>query len=304
MYPHRRVVGALVLTISASRSEQIYHTDVFSLSGYRSVFVATRRRSSQATGPLVVAIRQLIANELYQYMNVIVKIKLSYFVDTRLDQLTNMEREMESISNATILTLAVTICLAALNFFFGIHGRLKKFTNERISVYKEILSLEDSNEELSDAKKIAKKKLKEQVFYELTKIKCTLHATLMLEIMKNNPYLDTKKEASVRTIIDCLDKKVVNLSPSITKTTLSLNRARFRSKQNRGIFFVVFYIILAIIFSQASFSLSENKEHIPLAVVTGCISIFMLIRYTFNLIYYPVLGSFKHYKKLISILKV
>ncbi len=37
MYPHRRVVGALVLTISASRGGQMYHTDVFSLSGYRSV---------------------------------------------------------------------------------------------------------------------------------------------------------------------------------------------------------------------------------------------------------------------------
>ncbi len=59
MYPHRRVVGALVLTISASRSEQMYHTYVFSLSGCRSVFVATRRRSSQATGPLVAALWRL-----------------------------------------------------------------------------------------------------------------------------------------------------------------------------------------------------------------------------------------------------
>ena len=282
----------------------MYHTDVFSLSGYRSVLAATRRRPSQAAGPLVVAIRQLTTNEPYQYMNVIVKTKLSYFIHTGLNQLINKETKMESISNATILTLAVTISLAAVNFFFGIHGRLKKFTNERISVYKEILSLEDSNEELSDAKKIVKQKSKEQVFYELTKIKCTQLATLMLEIMRNNPYLDVKKEASVRTVIDCLDKEVVNLSPSITKTTLSLNRARFRSKQNRGVVRVVIYIILAIIFSQASFSLAENKEHIPLAVVTGCISIFMLIRYTLNLISYPVLGSFSHYKNLISKLKV
>ena len=61
--PHRRVVGALVLTISASRSEQMYHTDVFSLSGYRSVFVATRRRSSQATGPLVAVIDDIHQNK-------------------------------------------------------------------------------------------------------------------------------------------------------------------------------------------------------------------------------------------------
>jgi len=37
MYPHRRVVGALFLTISASRGGQMYHTDVFSLSGCGSV---------------------------------------------------------------------------------------------------------------------------------------------------------------------------------------------------------------------------------------------------------------------------
>ncbi|ORM63869.1 hypothetical protein PRCB_18015 [Pantoea rodasii] len=211
---------------------------------------------------------------------------------------------MEGISNATILTLAVTISLAAVNFFFGIHGRLKRFTNERISVYKEILSLEDSNEKLSDAKKVAKEKLKEQVFYELTKIKSIPLATLMLEIIKNNPYLDTKKETSIRTVIDYLDKEVVNLSPSITKITLSLNRARFCKKQMRGVVHVIFYIVLAIIFSQASFSLVETKEHIPLAVVTGCISIFMLIRYTLNLIAHPVLGSFNHYKKLISRLNI
>lgn len=37
MYPHRRVVGALFVTISASRGGQMYHTDVFSLSGCGSV---------------------------------------------------------------------------------------------------------------------------------------------------------------------------------------------------------------------------------------------------------------------------
>lgn len=34
---HRRVVGAFLSTISASKGEQMYHTDVFSLSGCRSV---------------------------------------------------------------------------------------------------------------------------------------------------------------------------------------------------------------------------------------------------------------------------
>jgi len=37
MYPHRRVVGALFVTISASRGGQMYHTDVLSLSGCGSV---------------------------------------------------------------------------------------------------------------------------------------------------------------------------------------------------------------------------------------------------------------------------
>jgi len=37
MNPHRRVVGAFLSTISASKGEQMYHTDVFSLSGCRSV---------------------------------------------------------------------------------------------------------------------------------------------------------------------------------------------------------------------------------------------------------------------------
>lgn len=52
---------------------------------------------------------------------------------------------MNNISNATLLTLTVTIFIAAVNFFFGIHGRLKKFSNERTSVDKEISSLEDSD---------------------------------------------------------------------------------------------------------------------------------------------------------------
>lgn len=52
-----------LLTISASRSEQMYHTDLFSLSGCRSVFSATRRRSSQALGPLVAVIRRLVTVE-------------------------------------------------------------------------------------------------------------------------------------------------------------------------------------------------------------------------------------------------
>lgn len=236
-------------------------------------------------------------------MNVIVKSKLSCFPGTRLNHQFNRETDVDSISNATILTLTVTIFLAAVNFFFGIHGRLKKFTNERISVYKEISSLEDNNEELSDAKKVAKQKLKEQVFLELTKIKDMSFASLMLEILKNNPALEIKKETSVRTVIDCLDKEVTHLNPSVVKTTLTLSHARFRKKQNKGILRVIFYIILPIIFSQASFSLVETKEHIPLALVTGCISIFMLIRYTLILISYPVLGNFNHYRKIIASLE-
>jgi len=164
-------------------------------------------------------------------MNVIVKTKLSCLIDTGLNQLIIRETKMESISNATILTLAVTITLAAVNFFFDIHGRLKKFTNERISVYKEISSLEDANDDLSDAKKVAEQKLKQDVLFELTKIKSIPLSTLMLEIMKKNPNLDTKKETSVRTVIDCLDKEVIQLSPSFNKITLSLNRAKFQKNE-------------------------------------------------------------------------
>lgn len=210
---------------------------------------------------------------------------------------------MENISNATFLTLTVTVFLAAVNFFFGIHGRLKKFTNERISVFKEISSLEDSDEELADAKKVAKQKLKGQVLYELTKIKNASHASLMLEILKNNHELQTKKETSIRTIIDCLDKEITTLSPSVTKTELSLNNKRFRIKRRKGMVRIAFYVILAIIFSQTAFYLAETKEHIPLALVAGSISIFMLIRYTLTLISYPALGSFNHYKKMIDNLR-
>lgn len=101
---------------------------------------------------------------------------------------------MDNISNATILTLTVTIFLAALNFFIGIHGRLKKFTNERISVYKEISSLDNSKNELSDAKIVANQKLKSQVLFELTKIKDNELASLMLELMKKTLNLIPKRK--------------------------------------------------------------------------------------------------------------
>ncbi|KNC07585.1 hypothetical protein AC790_18735 [Pantoea sp. RIT-PI-b] len=210
---------------------------------------------------------------------------------------------MDNISNATVLTLTVTIFLAALNFFFGIHGRLKKFTNERISVYKEISSLDNSKNELSDAKIVASQKLKSQVLFELTKIKDNELASLMLELMKKNPELDTKKEASIRTVIDCLDKELISLSPFVSNTAITLNKEKFLKKRFKGIYRIVIYIALAIIFSQATFSLVEMKNQIPLALVTGSMSIFMLIQYTLCLITYPALGSFIHYKKLIDKLK-
>lgn len=73
MHPHRRVVGALFLTISASKGGQMYHTDVFSLSDCRSVFTATRRRSSQAAGSLVAVVDDRATRTYYQQIFFTVK---------------------------------------------------------------------------------------------------------------------------------------------------------------------------------------------------------------------------------------
>lgn len=207
---------------------------------------------------------------------------------------------MDNISDATILTLSVSIFIAALNVSFGIHGRLKKFTNERISVYKEISSLEDDTNQLSEEKIVAKQKLKAQVLYELTKIKDVNLASFMLEVMKNNPNIDNKKEISIRTVIDCVDKEITNMSPSVTNTELLLNGARFRKKRKIGFLHIAFNVVLAIIFSQAAFSFSESRGQIPLALASGVASLFMLGQYTLCLLYYPVLGTFNHYDKIIK----
>lgn len=66
MYPHRRVVGALFVTISASRGGQMYHAlrSPFQAAG---VFcTATRRRSSQAVGSLVVVMDDSVTRTYYQ----------------------------------------------------------------------------------------------------------------------------------------------------------------------------------------------------------------------------------------------
>lgn len=140
---------------------------------------------------------------------------------------------MDNISNATMMTVTVTIFIAAVNFFFGIHGRLKKFSNERISVYKEIYSLEDSNGLLSDAKEVANLKIKSQVLFELTKLRDAKLASLMLHILKKNSDIDSKKETSIRTVVDCLDKEVTVINSSITNTALSLNRSLFVGKETK-----------------------------------------------------------------------
>ncbi len=129
----------------------------------------------------------------------------------------------------------------------------------------------------------------------------------MLELMKKNPELDTKKEASIRTLIDCLDKELISLSPFVSNTAITLNKERFLKKRFKGICRIVIYIALAIIFSRATFALIEMKNQIPLALAlalaTGSMSIFMLRHYTLCLITHPALGSLFYYKKLIDKLK-
>ena len=68
MYPHRRVVDALFVTISASRGGQMYHAlrSPFQAAG---VFcTATRRRSSQAVGSLVVVMDDSVTRTYYQWI--------------------------------------------------------------------------------------------------------------------------------------------------------------------------------------------------------------------------------------------
>lgn len=176
---------------------------------------------------------------------------------------------------------------------------MKKFSNERISVYKEIYSLEDSNGQLSDAKEVANLKLRSQVLFELTKLRDAKLASLMLHILKKNSDIDCKKETSIRTVVDCLDKEVTVINSSITNTALSLNRSRFCRKRNKGALQVALYITLSIIFSQAAFSFSESREQLPMALATGFISLFMISQYAKCLIKYPILSSFNHYNNII-----
>jgi len=66
MYPHRRVVGALFVTISASRGGQMYHALRSPFQAAGVFFTATRRRSSQAVGSLVVVMDDRTTWAYYQ----------------------------------------------------------------------------------------------------------------------------------------------------------------------------------------------------------------------------------------------
>ena len=181
----------------------MYHTDVFSLSGFRSVFIATRRRSSQATGPLVVVnddIQRRNTSNLVIYMSnsqtliIIPKKQEKYNVS-----LYNLYLENKILAPA-ISSFITTI----IGFYIGYVARKKKLPNERISTLKEINLILDEIEDGSHLQLVVKKQMRSAILEEISGLKDEKLALLFTRI-ESATSLSNRQRHALRKFIKNLD---------------------------------------------------------------------------------------------------
>lgn len=102
-----------------------------------------------------------------------------------------------------LISSGITILIFLFTMIFNLHGRMKLFRNEKISLYKDISStLQTLWQKYLNLKAI--RKIEEKLLVYVTKSNSTQNSKMMLIIMNRNPELNRRDEYELRRHLDCM----------------------------------------------------------------------------------------------------
>lgn len=196
-------------------------------------------------------------------------------------------------------TKLISIITSAIAVAFSLNSRLKKFNNERISVYKDMKSLaSELKMEAYEIKEIDEE-LKKRILRETTGIFETLHAKRLLKVLSCNENLDPFNRQRLKMLIRCVNEKKLKPEDNCELISFQLSEDLYKKRAREG-----FNVILAMLFSFVVLIISGIQSFKENDLIWSVFQITMAFLMYVAMIYtkseYPTPWNFKSHDDFIN----
>lgn len=196
----------------------------------------------------------------------------------------------------------ISFIIPSIALFFSINARLKRFNNERISVYKDMKSL-SSELRMEDYEiKVIDNELNKLIIREATGIYEVTFAKKLMKILSCNPNLDEFKISRLKRLIRCILEREVLFQGQGANIAFYLDKGLFNKRAREGILFIVAFFVGFIACFMAGTSAIVSEEFFW-ATIQLLMSLAMVIITLFTVRSYPAPWKYNSHKKFIEELK-
>ncbi|WP_263056996.1 hypothetical protein [Pantoea agglomerans] len=196
----------------------------------------------------------------------------------------------------------LSIIIPSIALVFSINARLKRFNNERISVYKDMKNL-SSELKMESYEIIAiDDELKKLILREATGIYEITLAGRLIKILSCNSKLEEFKRKRLKKLIHCVSEKEVSLQDNVRVTEFYLDKILFKKRAREGVAFII-----ALFLGFITFYIAGNSSLVREEYFWGTIQLIMSLASSITMFIaicsYPALWGYNSHKKFVAELK-
>ena len=192
--------------------------------------------------------------------------------------------------------------IPSIALIFSFSARLKRFNNERISVYKDMKSLSSDLKKEEYEIKVIDDELKQLILQEVTGIYEITPARRLMKILSCNPNLEPFEKNRLKKIIQCVNEKEHIPQEKGGNINFELDKDLYKKRAKEGTVFIIAFFIGYITFLISGFP-SIVREEYSWATTQIIMSFTLLIAMLFTKNSYPAPWQYKAHKKFIEELR-
>ncbi|WP_439214236.1 hypothetical protein [Duffyella gerundensis] len=193
----------------------------------------------------------------------------------------------------------IPVAAIVITVFNSLHTRLKYFNNERISVYKDIISLCEYAKLKPYQISFINRDIEKFILIETTKYRDVDKGRLFQKIISSNSWLTDLNIRDIRKVIKCIDEDVIINNSERIESSFILNSKKFKKQSTLKSSMVLVTISIYFLMYFMLSSSIEHKQYI-LSSIFALASIGSLIAFTIALVNCPFILSRNHYKNLVD----
>lgn len=189
--------------------------------------------------------------------------------------------------------------ISSIAIALSLNARLKRFNNERISVYKDMKALSSELKMESHEIKLIDDELKQLILREVTGVFEVTPARRLMKVLSCNPNLDAVKKKRLKTLIRCVNENEYSTQNDGGVIKLELNKGMYNKRSKEGAAAIIAFFVCYLTFLFSGYSSIIRGEYYW-AGVQIIMTFVLLIAMVFAKVSYPALWNYRSHKRFID----